>query len=108
VYRDGPGLTVQVAGELDVTSAVTLRRALRALDRASRPIGVDLSAVCFADSYGLEPLAESAVHRSRVGQPPLHVLALSPSAERIVSLLGLDWSETVCGDEWVNGNRPDE
>lgn len=101
VFRRSSGLTVHVTGELDLAGAETLRRTLRALERGAERIEVDLSAVNFADSFGLEPLAESALRRSSAGSAPLQVRALSPAVQRVVALLGADWSSAVRGEAWL-------
>lgn len=94
------GIVLDVRGELDVATAGQLRRVLRRVERSERPVAVTLSGVSFADSSGLEPLAESALRRARAGRSPLLVDSLSHPVERVLELLGADWTSQVDGTPW--------
>ena len=55
-----------VTGELDVSTALTFRRRLRALRAANTPVSLDLSQVEFIDSAGAHAVLD-AVSASRKG-----------------------------------------
>ncbi|MET0765223.1 MAG: STAS domain-containing protein [Blastococcus sp.] len=80
---------VIVTGEIDSSSAPTLRQHLDALlDGDVRAVTVDLTAVTFLDSAGLCVLA--GAHRRSAGQDVrLHVLASSRAVVRPLQITGL-------------------
>lgn len=75
--RQGPVLIV--SGELDISSAPLLRAMLDHLDSQGRAVQVevDLRAVSFADSHGLQPLLDRRVT----------VRSVSPAIGRVLLLL---------------------
>ncbi|NMH78938.1 STAS domain-containing protein [Pseudonocardia xinjiangensis] len=83
--RDGVHLLV--GGELDMSSADLLDEALRLLEIFPLTSHVDLSAVTYADSDGMEPLAASARRRARNELPPLHLAGASRPVKRLFDVL---------------------
>lgn len=76
-----------VAGELDISSALTFRRKLRALRSAHRYICVDLSQLEFIDSAGAHALND-AVAQSRNGGGRVEVAPrMSDQAKRFFDLM---------------------
>jgi anti-sigma B factor antagonist len=89
VSGDASHTHVVATGEIDSSSAPTLREHLEALlDSDVRDLTVDLTAVTFLDSAGLCVLA--AAHRRSTGQDVrLHVLASSRAVVRPLQITGL-------------------
>ncbi|GIF43906.1 STAS domain-containing protein [Actinoplanes xinjiangensis] len=60
-WRDGEGLIIAVAGELDVANAVTVKGQLRETIAAegARDVAIDLAGVEFCDVAGLRALLEA-------------------------------------------------
>jgi anti-sigma B factor antagonist len=89
VTGDASGAHLTVVGEIDSSSAPTLRQHLDALlDSDVRELTVDLTAVTFLDSAGLCVLA--AAHRRCGAQDVrLHVLASSRAVVRPLQITGL-------------------
>jgi anti-sigma B factor antagonist len=89
VTGDAPLARVIATGEIDSSSAPTLRQHVDAiLDGDVRDLTVDLTAVTFLDSAGLCVLA--AAHRRCVAQDVrLHVLASSRAVVRPLQITGL-------------------
>lgn len=85
--RDGVHLLV--GGELDVASADLLDEALRLLEIFPLTSHVDLSAVTFADSAGMAPLAASARRRARNELSPLHLAGASRPVKRLFDVLSM-------------------
>lgn len=76
-----------VTGELDVSTALTFRRRLRALRAANTPVYLDLSQVEFMDSVGARAVLD-AVAASREGAWSVEVEPrLSRQAKRCLDLL---------------------
>jgi anti-anti-sigma factor len=50
---DGDGLTIAIAGELDIAGAGDLDAAIRVARRSGRALTIDLSDLAFIDSSGL-------------------------------------------------------
>jgi anti-sigma B factor antagonist len=88
---DGEGLAVvAVHGELDLTGAPDLRRAVgEAIDgNPGRQVVVDLEGVDFIDSAGLGVLADG-LQRARAGNGDLVLVATGRSVVRALELTGL-------------------
>jgi anti-anti-sigma factor len=76
-----------VTGELDVSTALTFRRRLRALKAANTPVSLDLSQVEFMDSVGARAVLD-AVAASRDGTWAVEVEPrMSRQARRCFDLL---------------------
>ena len=84
-----PGLTtLSLSGELDLACSARLDRALRRLDRSPGTVDVDLAAVTFADSHGVQPLLDAAERRRVGGIPALRLVDVSPAVTWLLDLLG--------------------
>jgi anti-anti-sigma factor len=62
--RDGPGVQLIPAGELDIAASEQLSERLAALKAAGTPVQLDLAEVVFMDSTGVACIAR-AVRESR-------------------------------------------
>lgn len=104
--RDASGPAVlAVRGEVDATSAAELETAMVRLLDSATPIVIDLSAVPFIDSSGLNAVVR--VLRSRKGA----VVALAgatPAIARMIEIRGLDRMVAVheCVASAVNAMLP--
>jgi anti-anti-sigma factor len=79
-----------VRGAVDHTSAATLRTSLNhAIDQGHREVVVDLGALEFVDSSGLEVL-EEAVHRLERAGGELSLRSPSAILRRLLGIVGLD------------------
>jgi anti-sigma B factor antagonist len=79
---------VSVAGEVDAANCGQLDDALASVD-GSMPAHVDMSAVTFMDSSGLEVLVKHDDIR-RLHGVPLEIIAASESVRRLLNITGLD------------------
>jgi anti-anti-sigma factor len=87
---DGGQVVVVVAGDIDMISAGVLREAL---GKAVRSAGtgetvVDLTAVAFMDSSGVQALLD-AYHTAMVAGGTLSVRGARGTAERVLNIVGL-------------------
>jgi anti-sigma B factor antagonist len=84
------GVEVIATGELDLATRDRLRDAVAASLRGPGPVTLDLQAITFIDSTGLQALLE-LVTLARDGAPggPLAILA-SDEVRRVLALTGLD------------------
>jgi anti-anti-sigma factor len=86
VGRDG-SLVLVVEGELDIATSPWLDEALvRARETSAARIVVDLHAVSFIDSTGLQVLIKHA--RGEGGRAPVLLTEGSPQAQRLFELSG--------------------
>jgi anti-anti-sigma regulatory factor len=91
------GVHLLVGGELDLASADLLDEALRQLEIFPLTSHIDLSALTFADTAGLEPLADSARRRDRNSLPPLDITGASRRVHQILDLLHGGRAVTISG-----------
>ncbi len=95
IVADGGEATVHLVGELDLSSAGNLRRALCGLyhDGASSLV-LDLSELAFVDSTGLSEFVIALKHcRERGGDVVLR--SPTPVAARVLNISGLDQVFTI-------------
>jgi anti-sigma B factor antagonist len=86
----GPGLVIQIRGEIDIQSAPELRdELLRVIRRYGPRLALDLAGVRFMDCAGLNVLLATR-RRARLEQGSVRVLRASPQVVRMISLLGLE------------------
>ncbi len=87
----GDAALVVATGEIDLLTAAQLGRVLRDLIARERPsaIGIDLSAVSFIDSTGIQVLVATKTD-ARAAGIALRVVAVSPAALRVLRLAGVD------------------
>jgi anti-sigma B factor antagonist len=83
---DGERTVLTVAGEVDVATVESFRHALLAAQRSHRVV-VDLSAVTFMDSAGVNALV-GAYHRVS-GDDELRLVGLRPNVRRVFEITGL-------------------
>ncbi len=95
---------LHVHGHVDLRHSRLLRAALEQPTAiGSRRIGVDLEDVELLDSSGVKVLVE--VHeRLRATRRFLCVVAASPAARRILTVLGLDF--LMASESWMAGSGP--
>lgn len=80
--------TIALFGELDLSSVARLEHALRRLDQTPGRVDVDLGAVTFADSHGIQPLLDAVQRRREGGFPALRLVDVSPAVRWVLDLLG--------------------
>jgi anti-sigma B factor antagonist len=85
LHETSGSVRVVVAGEVDLVTGHELERALSRAEERSRSIVLDLSAVEFFDSTGLQILLD-ADHRARAGGHTLSVVAGDGEAARVLEL----------------------
>ena len=87
---DGASLRLIVGGELDLTTAERLERAILEAERATPArLTLDLAAVEFFDSTGLQILLDADV-RAREDGRALHVVAGDGEVARVLALTEVD------------------
>jgi anti-sigma B factor antagonist len=97
VERDG-WTVVLVGGDIDLTTAPTLReRLLRLLAEGHRHLMVDLAGVGFCDSTGLGVLVGTA-RRARNEGGDVELSGLTPGLQRIFQLTRLDQAFAIHAD----------
>lgn len=88
VKTAGGHVLVEVSGEIDLSTAPTLRAALDGvIDDGARELILDLEGVRFMDSTGLRVLMAVVNRRESVS---LSVVACPPLISRIFSITGVD------------------
>jgi anti-anti-sigma factor len=87
---EGDTVVVTVSGELDLLAAAKLARPLRELivERHPASIDLDMSAVPFMDSTGIQVLV-SALADARAAGIPLRVSDASQPVRRVLGMTGL-------------------
>ena len=92
-------VTLQVAGEIDLASAPTLREAaLAALRHHGTTLWLDLGDVTFMDSTGLEVLLATR-RRAELEGGSLTLCRLHPAVRRVIDVTGLDKLFTIAPGE---------
>jgi anti-sigma B factor antagonist len=76
------------SGELDMTTAPVLQRALEGVLGTTRTIVLDLGRVSFADCAGLRPIRR-ALQEGLDNTPGVRVVGARPKVARVLSLTGL-------------------
>ena len=88
--RQGERFVITVAGELDVSTAPILQRELeRVVDESPSSIRLDLSALRFMDSTGLQ-LVLSAATRAQEDGRQLELVRSTGSVQRVFQVAGLE------------------
>jgi anti-anti-sigma factor len=88
VSRDDRVLVVLV-GELDVAARPLIDEAARRCERPSDVgFALDLGGISFVDVAGLEVVV--GIARACGVDPPIHLLAASPSVQRLIGILGVE------------------
>lgn len=88
--REEPGHTlITVAGEVDIATALVLRKRLAGPTASGKPVLVDLDGVSFIDASGLGVLA-SAASRAAAHGAGLHVVCARDQVRRLFIITGLD------------------
>jgi anti-anti-sigma factor len=90
VRSDGPHAVLVLRGELDMAGValVTARVAATRAHPDVTAVDLDLSAVTFLDSAGLNCLLKAQAEAAAAGIP-LQVVAASPGVRRVVDLAGV-------------------
>ena len=102
--RDGCR-TLAVSGDIDLSTAPSLRRELdRLIAEAHSPAVVDLSAVTFIDASGISELVAA---RRRVTDNDVEIVLVDPSApcRRILEVTGLDRAFEIVESHSTGGVR---
>lgn len=91
LVSNGELTKVVVSGDLDLSTVARVRLALEsACEESSAKLVVDLSAVDFVDSHGLQLLVST--HRALAAEGgSLVVLPPAEHVQRVFTLTGLDW-----------------
>lgn len=90
IEQDGTALVARVVGELDIATAEFLDQELRrALRGNASPIVLDLGAVGFIDSRGVQVLL-AAARRSRENGDRLRIRRGSEVVDRVIRLSGAE------------------
>src|SRR4051794_31403900 len=84
----GDAARVTARGELDIEAAPRLHAALREVESAGRHVTVDLRALTFLDSSGINLLAEHAA-RAEGERFTLSIFAPGPPASRALDVAGV-------------------
>jgi anti-anti-sigma factor len=85
----GPVTVVHISGEIDMTSRDAVERVLnRTVDNRPEAVVVDLSAVTFFGSSGLQMLAEARAHAT-AHEVPLRLVASSRKVLRPLEITGM-------------------
>jgi anti-anti-sigma factor len=84
----GAAVRVTVRGELDLETAPLLHGALREVESAGRTVTIDLRALTFMDSTGINLLTEHAA-RAEVERFELAILPPRPPVARVLDLAGV-------------------
>ena len=85
---DPPDCSLQIAGELDLATADSLRDAIHfQLQRGNHTLTVDLSGVSFMDSSGMHALAWALTETQRYGGT-LTITLVSAPVTRIMRIMG--------------------
>jgi anti-anti-sigma factor len=90
VHRNGHGPVVWLSGELDIVSAITLRRCFE--DHADTMVTVDCSHLTFLDSSGLSAMVW--MHQNG----GLILRGVQPAQMSVLAITGLDEVFTIEGD----------
>jgi anti-anti-sigma factor len=98
-------VTLTVTGELDIFHGARLERTLRRLEQRDLPLDVNLAAVTFADTNGLDPLFASARRRKALGAP-LSLRQPSRPVTRVLTILGVANLEPLEPTSWEAADRP--
>jgi len=102
---EGDKLVVTVAGELDVSTAPILRRELeRATQRFPNALRLDLSALRFMDSTGLQ-LVLTTDSRAREEGRELELVRGSDTVQRVFQVAGLEERLTFIDPEDGSSGR---
>jgi anti-anti-sigma factor len=88
VAVDDAGITVTLAGEIDISAADELRNWLIAASKGHEVLGIDLGNVGFMDSTGLHMLISLKRELEENGQE-FHLAALSEPVEELLNVSGL-------------------
>lgn len=81
--------TVRLAGEIDLATAGTIASAAdEAIGRAASGLVLDLSAVTFMDSQGLQAMVDAYQTLDRAGAT-LQLTAVPPRVDRLLEIAGL-------------------
>jgi anti-sigma B factor antagonist len=91
-FVQGDPPVLQVAGEIDLSTADQLRTALQEALAADPKVVVDMAGVTFFDAAGLRVVLQLAA--SRDGAGPLELLN-APRVARILELVGLSESTSI-------------
>ncbi|MFN2590476.1 MAG: STAS domain-containing protein [Actinomycetota bacterium] len=102
--QQGPMLVVRVSGELDVSTAPILQRELdRVAEQSPAAIRLDLSALRFMDSTGLQ-LVLSMASRAQQDGRGLELVRGTHSVQRVFQVAGLEERLTFVDPEGGDGS----
>jgi anti-anti-sigma factor len=91
---------VELGGEIDLLAAPDLRQLLGSLHRLHSDVCLDLAAVSFMDTAGLEPLIEATRDRRDLKLPPLSLRNCSGPVLRLLDVVGIDSDTILDTDRW--------
>jgi anti-sigma B factor antagonist len=99
----GGTVLLRPSGELDMTTAPALERALEGVVGKKPSVLLDLGRVSFADCAGLRPIRR-ALQQGPKNMTSVRVFGAQPRVERVLSLTGLQRSLSV-DDGWPVPDR---
>jgi anti-sigma B factor antagonist len=88
--REGTGVRIAAAGELDLVTAAELQSRLDAELGTGHAIELDLTGVTFVDSTGLRVLVQTAQRAEDGGLPFTLLQPLPAQMRRVLQVTGLD------------------
>jgi anti-sigma B factor antagonist len=88
--REGTGVRIAAAGELDLVTAAELQSSLDAELGAGHAIELDLAGVTFVDSTGLRVLVQTAQRAEQAGLSFTLLRPLPAQMRRVLQVTGLD------------------
>jgi anti-sigma B factor antagonist len=88
--RNGAGVRVVAAGELDLLTAAGLQARLDAELGRGHAIELDLAAVTFVDSTGLRVLVQTTQRAEKAGLPFTLLAPLPAQMRRVLQVTGLN------------------
>jgi anti-anti-sigma factor len=91
---------VELSGDIDILAAPDLGQLLDSLHHIHGDVCLDLAAVTFMDTAGLEPLIETTRVRRDRKLSPLNLRNCSVSVLRLLDVIGIDPEAVLETDHW--------
>ena len=91
---------VALSGDIDLAAAASLRTLFDSLHLIHCDICVNLAAVTFMDSAGLQPLIDDARDRRHCPAPTLQISSCSTPVLRLLRALRMDTGPVLDVDTW--------
>ena len=82
-------VTVELSGEIDLAAAPKLTTLLESLDGLHMTVCIDMAAVTFIDSTGLQPIVDAARRRQQRRLPQVTIGECNFVSRRLLQITGL-------------------